>query len=78
MPKLTPEARKELPVKDFAGPNRSFPIENKSHARDAVSGAARSFDAGNIGKSEERKIVERAENALSKGASHLREMHGKA
>lgn len=37
MAKLTTKARKRLPTKDFAGPGRSYPIENPSHARDALS-----------------------------------------
>ena len=35
--KLTAKARKAIPTKNFAGPGRSFPIENKSHARAALS-----------------------------------------
>lgn len=37
MAKLTTKARKALPKKDFAGPDGSYPDENKSHARDALS-----------------------------------------
>jgi hypothetical protein len=36
MAKLSTGARKSLPKKDFAGPGRSFPIENKAHARAAI------------------------------------------
>ena len=32
MAKLTSKQRKALPAGDFAGPGRSYPIENKSHA----------------------------------------------
>jgi len=35
--KLTAKARKAIPTKSFAGPGRSFPIEDKSHARAALS-----------------------------------------
>lgn len=38
--KLTTTARKAIPVKDFAGPNRSYPIEDKSHARNALARAS--------------------------------------
>jgi hypothetical protein len=34
--KLTKGARKSLPSKDFAGPGRSFPVENKAHAKAAI------------------------------------------
>ena len=37
MAKLTASARKKIPGKDFAGPDRSYPIEDKSHARNALS-----------------------------------------
>lgn len=36
MAKLSAKARKALPSKDFAGPDRSFPIEDKKHARAAL------------------------------------------
>ena len=39
MAKLTTAARKRLPSKVFAGPDRSFPIEDKAHARAALSRA---------------------------------------
>jgi hypothetical protein len=35
--KLTTKARKAIPSKEFAGPDRSYPIEDKSHARNALS-----------------------------------------
>lgn len=37
MARLTTAARNALPASDFAGPNRSYPIENPSHARNALS-----------------------------------------
>ncbi len=37
MAKLTARARKNIPTKDFAGPGRSYPIEDKSHARNALA-----------------------------------------
>jgi hypothetical protein len=35
--KLTAKARKAIPGKNFAGPDRSYPIEDASHARNALS-----------------------------------------
>lgn len=35
--KLTAKARKKIPSKEFAGPDRSYPIENASHARNALA-----------------------------------------
>lgn len=40
MARLTTKARKALPSSDFAGPNRSYPVEDKAHARNAKSRAA--------------------------------------
>jgi hypothetical protein len=37
MAKLTYKARKKLPSKEFAGPDRSYPIEDASHARNALA-----------------------------------------
>jgi hypothetical protein len=35
--KLTAKARKAIPSKEFAGPDRSYPINDASHARNALS-----------------------------------------
>ncbi len=40
MAKLTTKERNSLPAKDFAGPGRSYPIEDKAHARNAKARAA--------------------------------------
>lgn len=37
MAKLTAKARKKIPAKDFAGPDRSYPVEDASHARNALA-----------------------------------------
>lgn len=56
--KLTSKARKDLPKKDFAGPGRSFPIEDKKHARAAM------MDAGHKPKAEREKIDAKARKVL--------------
>jgi len=40
MAKLTTAARKKIPGKEFAGPDRSYPIEDASHARNALARAS--------------------------------------
>jgi hypothetical protein len=40
MAKLKEATRNKLPAKDFAGPGRSFPIEDASHARNALARVA--------------------------------------
>jgi hypothetical protein len=37
MSKLTGKERDELPAKDFAGPDRSFPVDTKNRARNALA-----------------------------------------
>ena len=70
MAKLTSKGRKALPKRDFAGPGRSFPIEDKKHARLAISGATRSERAGNISSGEEAKIKSAARRKLGGIAVH--------
>jgi hypothetical protein len=38
--KLTAKARNALPQGEFAGPGRSFPIPDKSHAKNALARVA--------------------------------------
>lgn len=40
MVRLTAKARNALPASSFAGPDRSYPIQDASHARAALSRAA--------------------------------------
>ena len=61
---LTSAARKSLPNKDFGGPGRSFPMQDASHQRLAISGATRSERAGNISSSEEEAIKAKARAKL--------------
>ncbi|HZP68365.1 MAG TPA: hypothetical protein VFB29_00350 [Pseudolabrys sp.] len=67
MARLSSLARKQLPARDFAGPNRSFPINDKTHARLAISGATRSERAGNISPEREAEIKRKARAKLGEG-----------
>lgn len=40
MSKLTAKSRNALPAADFAGPDRSFPVNDKNHARNALARAS--------------------------------------
>lgn len=40
MAKLTAGKRNALPSRDFAGPDRSYPIEDRNHAKAALSRAS--------------------------------------
>jgi hypothetical protein len=63
-------AKKRRRPGPFAGPDESFPIGDKKHARLAIGGATRSYRAGNISESEEDSIKAKARKRLtaSKGA----------
>jgi hypothetical protein len=65
MAKLSSKARGKIPSKEFAGPGRSFPIEDKAHARAAIRLAPYSYDAGNISKAVEEHIIGKAKRKLN-------------
>ncbi len=65
MAKLSTEARKKLPDSVFAGPGRSFPIPDKSHAVAAERLVGRSVAAGNTSESEASKIRAKAKRVLA-------------
>jgi hypothetical protein len=50
-----------------AGPNGSFRIDDKEHARLAISGATRSERAGHITPAVEATVKEKARGVLHKG-----------
>jgi hypothetical protein len=62
--KLTAKARKALPKADFAGPGKSYPIPDKSHAANAKARAAQAVNAGRMSKAEEKKIDAKANKKL--------------
>jgi hypothetical protein len=53
--KLTAKTRKKIPGKDFAGPDRSYPIENESHARNALARASGKSVEGKVDAAVHRK-----------------------
>jgi hypothetical protein len=66
MAKLSTKKRKGMPKSEFAGPGKSFPVNDKTHARLAISGATRSERAGNISAATAAKIKARARRKLGK------------
>lgn len=66
MAKLTSKGRAAIPASKFAGPGRSFPVENKSHAKAALSGASRALNVGNITSAQKSTIDARARAVLGK------------
>lgn len=57
-----------------AGPNGSFPIGDAKHARLAIGGATRSYNAGNISKGTEERIKSEARAKLHKPTAVGREV----
>lgn len=56
MAKLTAKTRNAIPSKDFAGLDRSYPIEDKSHARNALSRASGKPVEGRVRAAVHRKF----------------------
>lgn len=63
---LSKAMRAALPKKDFAGPDRTFPVENKAHAEAALMDAKLSEKKGNISKSEAKRVDTKARKELKK------------
>jgi hypothetical protein len=67
MAKLTTAERNKLPASDFAGPNRTYPVEDKSHARNAK---ARVSEYG--GPKLKERVDKKADKKLGKKSEHKR------
>lgn len=66
MAKLTTSQRNKLSDSVFAGPGRSYPVQDKSHAANAKARATQQYDAGSISRSAEVKIKEKADRVLQR------------
>ena len=67
MTKLSTESRKELPKSKFALPgSKKYPVEDKSHAKNAKARASEEEHKGKISKSIEKKIDAKADKVLGK------------
>lgn len=67
MATLTTKARKNLPKSDFAGPDRSYPVNDRAHAANAKARASQQYDKGNLSKSAKEKIDAKANKVLKRG-----------
>lgn len=66
MAKLTAAKRKKIPTSKFAGPDRSYPVEDKAHAANAKARATQQVKAGNLSPSAAAKIKAKANRVLGK------------
>ena len=64
MAKLTTAKRNALPNSEFAGPGRSYPIPDKSHAANAKARATQMEAAGKLSPSAAAKIKAAANKKL--------------
>lgn len=67
MTKLTARARKLLPSSEFAGPNRSYPVNDRAHAVAAKSRATQAVKAGRMSPATAAKIDAKANRKLKSG-----------
>jgi len=67
---ITTRKRNKLPAKDFAGPDRSYPVNDRGHAANAKARASQAVKAGRISRSEEAKIDQKANRVLERGKNH--------
>jgi hypothetical protein len=64
MADLTAAKRKKMPASEFALGKGHFPVNDKVHARLALSGASHSLAVGNITPEEAAKVRHRADAVL--------------
>ena len=62
---LTTKARKALPKSAFAGPDESYPVEDKAHARAALSRVSHAEKVGHVSSSTAAKIRSKAKRVLA-------------
>lgn len=68
MAKLTTKRRDALKGSQFAGPDRSYPVNDKSHAANAKARATQMVKKGKLSEGEAEKIKAEA-NRVLKGKS---------
>lgn len=67
MAKLTARKRRAIPTDKFAGPDRTFPIEDKGHAQAAIRDVGIAKAHGSINAAQARAIKAKAEAKLHGG-----------
>lgn len=70
MSELTSKARNALPDSTFAGPDRSYPVPDASHAANAKARAKQQLERGSLSQDEYEQIVAKANRVLI--ASHVK------
>jgi hypothetical protein len=64
MSKLTRNERNKIPSSKFAGPDRSYPVEDHAHAANAKARASQQYNKGHISLKMLHQIDEKADHVL--------------
>jgi hypothetical protein len=72
MAKLNAAERKKIAPSKFAGPNKSYPVEDKSHARNAKARVSEEANKGNASPALKAKVDAAANKVLGKGAGMVK------
>lgn len=73
MAKLTTKERDQLSTKEFAGPDRSYPVNDKSHAANAKARASQQYNKGHMSLEMLHSIDQKADKVLTE--RHEQEYH---
>ncbi len=65
--KMSSKMRNALPAAKFAGPGRSFPVPDKSHAVNAKARATQGVNNGTLSRAEAVKIKAKANRVIKSG-----------
>lgn len=76
MTRLSAAQRKKLKPSQFAGPDRSFPVNDRNHAIQAKARAKQALDAGRMSRAQYDAIVAKANRVLGKGKKSIAQMLG--
>lgn len=66
MAKLTASTRNNIPTKEFAGPDRSYPVEDRAHAGNAKARAQQQYNKGHISLQMLHDIDNKADKVLKR------------
>ncbi len=67
---LTAKQRADIPASKFGLPKqRAYPMEDKSHARNAKARASQALKAGKISRAEFDKVIKKADKVIAGSAS---------
>jgi hypothetical protein len=66
MSEMTAKKRNALPKSSFAGPDRTYPVNDRAHAANAKARAQQQYNKGAMSKSELQKIDAKANKKLGK------------